>query len=156
MSNSCTVPQSLLGEIVAELERATQLHPEWSNDPIHIHAVLNEECGELGREILQMVYEPHRSSPDKIRAEAIQTAAMALRLLLNLERMDFRSARVGSLLVPRLRQFLAELETEDLPTGEPAESVFLGRQQVADKLRLLLAEIDSPAHQAAFDRTASE
>lgn len=40
--------------------------------------------------MLQLTYEPHKTSPEDVRMEAIQTAAMALRLAMSLE--DYRYA----------------------------------------------------------------
>lgn len=40
-----------------------------------------EESGELGKAVNEAVYEPHKSTPDDVKAEAIQTAAMAIRFL---------------------------------------------------------------------------
>ena len=42
--------------------------------------MLGEEFGELTKDILQLTYEPHKTSRESVRKEAIQTAAMALRL----------------------------------------------------------------------------
>lgn len=42
-------------------------------------------------------------------------------------------------LVQRLRDLLATVDDTPTPTGEPAESVHLGQQQVADELRAILA-----------------
>ena len=42
--------------------------------------------------------------------------------------------RVLILIVDLLR----ELDAEAMPTGEPAESVWIGRQQVADDLRRII------------------
>ncbi|WP_019590520.1 hypothetical protein [Thioalkalivibrio sp. ALE20] len=42
-------------------------------------------------------------------------------------------------LVQRLRDLLAEVDDAPAPTGEPAESVQLGQQQVADQIRAILA-----------------
>jgi hypothetical protein len=77
-------------DIEAELARATTKFPTWPTDPLHAVNVLAEEVGELHKEVLQMTYEPHLTSGDKVRKEAIQTIAMAIRWLVNYERGFYR------------------------------------------------------------------
>lgn len=72
--------------VSAEVERATRKFPTWPTDPLHALAVLGEEFGELNKAMLQLTYEPHKTSPEEVRTEAIQTAAMSLRLAMSLER----------------------------------------------------------------------
>lgn len=72
-------------EIFAELQRAVVKFPTWPTDPLHALGVLHEEVGELSKEVLQLVYEPHKSSPEAVRREAIQAAAMALRFVMSLD-----------------------------------------------------------------------
>ena len=76
--------------IIAEVERATQKFPTWPTDPLHALAVLGEEYGELNKAMLQLTYEPHKTSAEEVRTEAIQTAAMALRLAMSLDRYEYR------------------------------------------------------------------
>ena len=71
--------------IYAELERAIAKFPTWPTDPLHAIAVVNEEVGEAVKAVLQAVYEPHKSGPDEVRAEAIQAAAMAIRFVRSLD-----------------------------------------------------------------------
>lgn len=71
--------------ILAEVMRATAKFPTWPTDPLHALGVLHEEVGELSKEVLQLVYEPHKTSPAKVREEAIQAAAMALRFAMSLD-----------------------------------------------------------------------
>ena len=75
---------SNMDDILLEMKRAEQLHPDWPSDPVHAAAIVCEESGELVQAALDYQY---GRSPDtsKIRAEAVQTAAMALRLLRNLK-----------------------------------------------------------------------
>lgn len=80
----------VLKQIVAEVDRATQKFPTWPTDPLHALAVLGEEYGELNKAMLQLIYEPHKTSSEDVRIEAIQTAAMALRLVLSLDRYDYQ------------------------------------------------------------------
>lgn len=65
--------------IEAEVARAVAKFPTWPTDPLHALAVLGEEFGELTKAMLQLTYEPHKSSAEEVRTEALQTAAMALR-----------------------------------------------------------------------------
>lgn len=75
--------------ILDELRRAVTKFPTWPTDPLHALAVLGEEFGELTKATLQTTYEPHKSSHDDVRTEAIQTAAMALRFVISLERYEY-------------------------------------------------------------------
>jgi hypothetical protein len=80
-------------EVQAELARATAKFPTWPTDPLHALAVLGEEFCELTKAMLQFTYEPHKKvSRMDIRAEAIQTAAMALRLAASLSLYDYKPA----------------------------------------------------------------
>lgn len=84
MSNDERIKQRLkiVAEILGELTRAEALHPQWPRDPVHQAAILVEEAGETMQAALDFYY--HDKPLDKIRMEAIQTGAMAIRLLLNL------------------------------------------------------------------------
>lgn len=82
--------QVTVSAVLAEVERATLKFPTWPTDPLHALAVLGEEFGELTKAALQLTYEPHKTSPDDVRAEAIQTAAMALRFAASLDRYEYR------------------------------------------------------------------
>lgn len=77
--------------VLAELARATAKFPTWPTDPLHALAVLGEEFGELTKAMLQHTYEPHKGvTQQDIRDEAIQTAAMALRLAMSLPMYQYR------------------------------------------------------------------
>jgi NTP pyrophosphatase (non-canonical NTP hydrolase) len=82
----------IVDEILSEVRRATEKFPTWPTDPLHALAILGEEYGELTKEMLQLTYEPHKTSPEEIRKEAIQTAAMALRLAMSLDRYEYQQA----------------------------------------------------------------
>jgi hypothetical protein len=77
-------------EVLAEVERAMRKFPSWPTDPLHALAVLGEEFGELTKDMLQLTYEPHKTSKANVRTEAVQTAAMALRLLASLDAYEYR------------------------------------------------------------------
>ena len=79
-----------IDQVIAEVERATVKFPTWPTDPLHALAVLGEEFGELTKEVLQMAYEPHKTNKDKVRIEAIQTAAMALRFVASLDKYEYK------------------------------------------------------------------
>ncbi|MDA8119523.1 MAG: hypothetical protein M0Z85_05600 [Gammaproteobacteria bacterium] len=83
-----------MNEVLEELAKATRKYPTWPTDPLHALAVLGEEFGELTQAVLQRTYEPDKTSLAHVREEAVQTAAMALRFLLSLERYEYeRSAQ---------------------------------------------------------------
>lgn len=68
--------------LVLEQIRIAELkHPDWPEDIIHAAAIIAEESGEVVQAALQFVYEGTRIS--EVRAEAVQTAAVCMRLLLN-------------------------------------------------------------------------
>jgi hypothetical protein len=75
--------------VLDELYRASSKFPEWPTDPFHALAVLGEEFGEVTKEMLQFTYETHKTNADKVRTEAIQCAAMGLRLVMSLDRYEF-------------------------------------------------------------------
>ncbi len=80
---------NIIDSIIEEVDRATERFPTWPTDPLHALAVLGEEFGELTKEVLQMAYEPHKSNLGAVRKEARQTAAMALRFAMSLERYEY-------------------------------------------------------------------
>lgn len=82
---ACVVEQ-----ISAEVGRATHKFPTWPTDPLHAVVVLGEEFGELTKAMLQLTYEPEKTSAQEVRTEAVQTAAMAVRLILSLDRYVYR------------------------------------------------------------------
>jgi hypothetical protein len=80
-----TALEACMEAVKAEVERAQKLHPVWPSDPLHALAILGEEFGELTRAMVQLTYETEKvSSPACVAEEALQTAAMALRLMLHL------------------------------------------------------------------------
>lgn len=83
--------KNVIDQITAEVARATVKFPTWPTDPLHALAVLGEEFGELTKAMLQHTYEPHKGVTEQdIREEAIQTAAMALRLAMSLGSYEYR------------------------------------------------------------------
>jgi NTP pyrophosphatase (non-canonical NTP hydrolase) len=79
-----------LEAVKAELDRALEKFPLWPTDPLHALAVVVEEVGELQKEVLQSVYEPHKSTWESVRKEAVQVAAMALRFLASLDAYTYQ------------------------------------------------------------------
>ncbi len=79
-------------EILAEVQRAKCKFPIWPTDPLHALGVVGEEFGELTKDVLQMTYEPHKTNIDNVRTEAIQTAAMALRFAMSLDRYEYKQS----------------------------------------------------------------
>lgn len=74
-----------------ELREAINKFPEWPTDPLHALAILGEEFGELTKDVLQMSYEPGKTTAENVRKEAIQTAAMALRFVCSLNEYIYKA-----------------------------------------------------------------
>lgn len=72
---------------IQEYNGAVHKHPEWPDDFIHGAAIVAEESGELVRATLQYQYEDGRYY--EMHREAIQTAAMCFRFLLNAPEIPF-------------------------------------------------------------------
>lgn len=70
--------------VATELIRAEGLHPGWPTDPIHVCGIITEECGEAMKEAIDLMWN-RENSTEKLRAELVQTAAMAVRALMELE-----------------------------------------------------------------------
>lgn len=81
--------QPILQAIDAELTRSKTKFPSWPTDPLHALSVLGEEYGELTQAALETMYEPHKSSKEDVKSEAIQTAAMCFRFLESLDQYKF-------------------------------------------------------------------
>lgn len=75
--------QKVLDAVLNELQRAKSLFPEWPRDVYQQLAILGEEYGELQKAVLHCTYEG--GLYNDVIGEAIQTAAMALRFLENLD-----------------------------------------------------------------------
>jgi hypothetical protein len=74
----------LVREIDGEIHQAEAKYPDWPDDPIHGAAIMAEESGEAVRACLNMVY--HGADRAEYRKELVQTAAMAIRAILGLDR----------------------------------------------------------------------
>ncbi len=86
----------IITDIFAELRSAEKKYPGFPSDPLHALAIVGEEFGELNKAVLQMVYEPHKTSVEDVRTEAIQTAAMSLRFLFNFKNYNFKRKEAKS------------------------------------------------------------
>ena len=79
---------AILNEIREEIANAVTKFPTWPTRLIDAGNVVSEEAGELAKACLQVTYEPHKETLLGVRDEAIQTAAMCVRLLLSIEDCD--------------------------------------------------------------------
>lgn len=68
--------------VFAELRHAETKHPGFPKDVIHAAAIVAEESGELIQAAIDHVYKGDHT--DQMIKEAAQTAAVAMRFLLNL------------------------------------------------------------------------
>lgn len=77
-----TEENAVLVMVVNELQRARSIHPRFAADTVHAAAILCEEAGETARAAINYHYQGDGMEP--IAVEAIQTAAVAVRLVLEL------------------------------------------------------------------------
>jgi hypothetical protein len=80
--------ESIISDVLAELERARSMWPHWPVDPIHAAAVVSEEAGELVQAANDYSYSG--GDIERMRAEATQTTAMGLRFLAGLAAYERR------------------------------------------------------------------
>ncbi|CNJ74580.1 TPA: hypothetical protein ACJS4S_004089 [Yersinia enterocolitica] len=71
-------------EIIDEAVRASEIHPKWPTDALHAVSILTEESGELMKAAIEYHY--NNGDIEAVREEAVQTGAMALRVLLNIDK----------------------------------------------------------------------
>lgn len=76
---------AVLDQVRSELARAMDKFPKWPTRAIDALAIVHEEVGELAKEVLQLTYEPHKSTRPVVRKEAIQATAMMLRFCMSLK-----------------------------------------------------------------------
>lgn len=74
----------LFCDVINEILRAEEKFPGWPDDFIHGAAIVGEEAGELLQATYKHTYE--NGALAAIRKEAIQTAAMSLRLIMDLDK----------------------------------------------------------------------
>ena len=84
----------ILNAFVSEYHAAILQYPDWPTDPVHAASILAEEAGEALKEANNYRWQ-HKRSPEesfeRMRREAIQTGAMAIRFLLGFE--DYEGGR---------------------------------------------------------------
>lgn len=71
-------------EIDAELSKSKAKHPDYPTDIFHQLAIMKEEAGEVTMAVLHLHYE--KVDIEDVRKELIQTAAMCMRMLENLQK----------------------------------------------------------------------
>lgn len=93
-------PRILHEEILEELRRARNKFPTReildNEDLLAMLAALGEEVGELCKDVIQFLYEPEKDKSYKsIRAEAVQVAAMAMRVVLDTKLREHNPYGIG-------------------------------------------------------------
>ena len=68
--------------VVKELRRAYKLYPDWPADPVTAAAIVVEEAGELIQSALDVHWHGLTGEDANMIDEAIQTAAMAVRFVM--------------------------------------------------------------------------
>lgn len=84
--------QDAIDLILKELQRAEQIHPFWPDDKIHQIGIIEEEVGEAMQVAIDLRYTLYsketgaQMTKDFIK-EVVQIGAMALRTLINLDKL---------------------------------------------------------------------
>lgn len=78
--------ETVLAQVMNEIDRAEKIHPVWPRNHIHQCAVVSEESGELLQAALN--HDEHKGSKRQMITEAVHTAAMAIRFLKNIEETE--------------------------------------------------------------------
>ncbi|MFV8800757.1 hypothetical protein ACNSO8_19425 [Yersinia sp. LJYL362] len=75
---------TISSEIINEANRASEVHPKWPTDAVHAVSILTEESGELMKAAIEYHY--NNGDIEAVREEAVQTGAMALRVLMHIDK----------------------------------------------------------------------
>lgn len=76
--------EAIVYQILAELDRAYRVHPKFPSDPIHQVSIMMEEAGEAVQAANDLGFA--RGDIKHVKEELVQTAAMCIRVLLNIDR----------------------------------------------------------------------
>ncbi|EOI7793727.1 TPA: hypothetical protein ACGIZ8_002846 [Yersinia enterocolitica] len=71
-------------EIIDEAIRASSIHPDWPTDALHAVSILSEKSGDLTDAAVNYHY--HDGDLEAVRHEATQVGALALRVLLSIDK----------------------------------------------------------------------
>lgn len=94
-ASKSTMSEEAAFEVIRqELRKAQSKHPEWPASPTHAAAIVCEESGELIREALHLEHEGI-GDEDRYLKEAIQTAAVCVRLLMNKRDTDMTAGKAS-------------------------------------------------------------
>lgn len=75
----------IFDRIIIELAKAKAKHPIFPKDVIHMVAIMAEKSGEAVQAAIDRYYDPEIKDNEKLKTELLQTAAMCIRCLDNME-----------------------------------------------------------------------
>ena len=78
--------ETVIGLVMAEIDRAEKIHPVWPENHVHQCAIIAEEAGECLQASLN--HDEGKGSKRQMIIEAVHTAAMAIRFLKNIEETE--------------------------------------------------------------------
>ena len=79
--------EKIVIEVLAELERAETIHPNYPTNEFEALAVWVEEVGEVTKALLDAKHKG--ANREEIKTEAIQAVAMGIRFIKNLREAEF-------------------------------------------------------------------
>lgn len=96
MSEIIETYETIVEDILAEVERAKKKFPQWPDDLFHALCIVQEEVGELSKAVLELSYSPadlyteHKRQLENVRIEAVQSAATLIRFLQSFDMGSYR------------------------------------------------------------------
>ena len=84
--------KTVFDEILFELLRAEKKFPNWPRDPVHGVAIMMEEAGEAIQAAIDFYYK-REETPEKLRKELLQTAAMATRMIIFVDKHKLKQEK---------------------------------------------------------------
>lgn len=83
----------IIADVCSEVEKSEVYYPGFPLDAVHAAGMVTEAAGALMKASFLWAYDGH--DPQEIRQEAINTGAMAIRLLIHIHELKARMSETG-------------------------------------------------------------
>ena len=79
----------ILADVLLKLDEMKVKYPEWPSNPLYAASMIGKEYSQLIADVLCLVLKSDYSKISDVKENAIQTAAVCLRFLLNINSYQF-------------------------------------------------------------------